>query len=54
MDNLEDFRQEYTKGRLLENEVPANPFQLFKDWMNDAIQENELEPNAMVLSTVNN
>lgn len=52
MDNLESFRQEYTKGRLLESEVPADPFHLFKDWMKDAIHDKELEPNAMVLSTV--
>lgn len=48
---LEDFRQNYTKGRLLMSESPANPFLLFEHWISDAIDAKTLEPNAMVLST---
>ena len=27
--DLSDFRKQYTKGQLLESEVPSNPFELF-------------------------
>ena len=50
--DLSDFRKQYTKGQLLESEVPCNPFELFGNWF-DEVQSyaKELETNAMTLST---
>ena len=45
-------RENYTKGTLLENEVPQDPFVLFHHWFQEAVEAKIYEPNAMVLSTV--
>jgi pyridoxamine 5'-phosphate oxidase len=47
-----DLRENYTKGALLEKEVPQNPLQLFERWFQEAMEAKIYEPNAMVLSTV--
>jgi pyridoxamine 5'-phosphate oxidase len=47
-----DLRENYTKGALLEKEVPQNPLQLFELWFQEAMEAKIYEPNAMVLSTV--
>ncbi len=49
--DLHSFRKEYEGPRLLEEEISDNPFELFSLWFQRALQE-ELEPNAMVLATV--
>jgi pyridoxamine 5'-phosphate oxidase len=54
MDNLEKIRREYTLHELDEKTILKNPFGQFSLWMNEALQTNEPEANAMVLSTVNN
>lgn len=46
-------RTEYTRGQLLETNVPAEPVALFRDWLNEAIEAGVHEPNAMMLATVN-
>lgn len=51
-------RINYTQGILTEHEAGSNPHDLFDEWMRDAIHRRDtegdlLEPNAMVLSTVN-
>ncbi|MHC8950191.1 pyridoxamine 5'-phosphate oxidase [Sphingobacterium hungaricum] len=46
-------REEYSKGNLLENDVLENPIFQFKKWFSEAISAEVKEPNAMVLSTVN-
>ncbi|MBE8715257.1 pyridoxamine 5'-phosphate oxidase [Sphingobacterium hungaricum] len=46
-------REEYSKGYLLENDVLENPIFQFKKWFSEAISAEVKEPNAMVLSTVN-
>lgn len=38
---------------LSENSVLSDPISQFSVWMNDAIESNLLEPNAMILSTAN-
>ncbi len=54
MENKEisGIREDYTKGSLLESEVSASPFTQFDHWFGQALKEEVMEPNAMVLSTV--
>ncbi len=49
--DLRDFRQNYTKGELVENLVHPHPIEQFKRWLKDAIEAKMYEPNAMTLST---
>ena len=44
-------RRSYRSGRLLEGDVPADPFELFRVWLAAAIEAGLAEPNAMVLAT---
>ena len=50
--DIGQLRKEYSCKRLLESEVPEDPFDLFKTWFDQAIAAELLEPNAMVLATV--
>ena len=50
---MKDLRRNYTHSQLSEENTPDNPFQLFEDWFEDAQKSEVLEPNAMVLSTIN-
>lgn len=52
MSDYKDFRESYSKSELLEKNALANPFDMFQRWMVDAINDNILEPNAMLLTTV--
>lgn len=48
-------RRDYTNFELSENQVDSSPFNQFKFWFDEAIQSELFpDPNAMVLSTVNN
>lgn len=49
--DLRDFRQNYTKGELLENLVHPHPIEQFKRWFTEAMEAKIIEPNAMTLST---
>lgn len=51
MPKLSDFREEYGRGKLLEKEVLSDPIAQFNLWMNEAIDSQLSEPNAMVLAT---
>ncbi len=53
MAKLHGLRENYELGELLETNVHADPIEQFKLWMNDAIEHKQKEPNAMVLSTIN-
>ena len=53
MAKLQDLRENYELGELLESNVHSDPIEQIKIWINDAIQHKEKEPNAMVLSTIN-
>ena len=46
-----DQRLSYEKGTLDQQSVPTSPFELFKDWMNEAIEQKVQEPYAMSLAT---
>lgn len=45
-------REEYSRGGLSEADAPADPLELFADWMAQAREAGVHEPNAMVVSTV--
>lgn len=47
-----DLRVDYQLGELLEEQAAAEPFAQFEDWFKAAQQLDTLEPNAMVLATV--
>ncbi|MDG4811419.1 pyridoxamine 5'-phosphate oxidase [Hydrogenovibrio sp. 3SP14C1] len=51
--NLADLRQRYLKDGLDESNTDDNPFVQFEKWFHQAQKSELLEPNAMVLSTVN-
>lgn len=46
-------REDYSKGELSEKDVLENPFQQFNIWFEQAIEAKAMEPNAMVISTIN-
>jgi len=49
---LKDLRKQYDRSTLNESNILKNPFQQFKLWLSEAIKNEEYEPNAMMLSTV--
>lgn len=53
MNNISDLRENYDHGILDEEHVDLNPMKQFHVWFEDAQNENVLEPNAMILSTIN-
>ena len=51
--DLGNYRKSYLKGILIEKDLPVNPIKLFSDWFNNVDSNgNEIEPNAMSLSTI--
>lgn len=50
--SLEDFRREYTKGGLSRHDLAECPFEQFERWMQQAIESNIADPNAMTIATV--
>ncbi len=50
--NLNDFRREYQKGILDKENANADPFKQFGAWLQDALKYVNIDPTAMVLSTV--
>jgi pyridoxamine 5'-phosphate oxidase len=49
--DLKNLRQEYSAGKLLEQDCPAHPFDLFRAWFQEAMEKIEGDVNAMLLST---
>ena len=49
---LRDIRKQYLFSALNESTVLLNPFDQFELWLQDAIESEQLEPTAMILSTV--
>jgi len=49
---LRDIRKQYLFSSLDEDNVLPNPFDQFQVWLQDAIESEQLEPTAMILSTV--
>lgn len=51
--DLKDYRKSYEKGKLLEEDIPSDPYQLFKSWFNIADNSPAVEEaNAMSIATV--
>ncbi len=48
---IENLRKEYSAEILLEENAHCNPFVQFEKWMNEAIEAELFDPNAMTLST---
>jgi pyridoxamine 5'-phosphate oxidase len=49
---LAHIRRNYKKSKLSEENIPEEPFSLFEKWFEESVISNEVEPNAVVLSTV--
>lgn len=49
---LHEIRKQYLFSKLDEQNVLSNPFDQFESWLQQAIESDQLEPTAMVLSTV--
>ncbi len=52
-DEIADLRRDYNNNTLQIEEVEALPIPQFSKWFDDAMKGGVLEPNAMILSTVN-
>ena len=50
--NIADLRKSYEKAELSEHASHADPLQQFGQWLNEALQAQVPEPNAMTLATV--
>lgn len=51
-ESMANMRREYTLDELDVSSVSANPFDQFRRWFDDATKTPALEPNAMVIATV--
>ena len=49
--DLTSLRKDYRLGHLLEAETPADPIELFNEWMRQALDAKADEPTAMALAT---
>lgn len=50
--DLKDYRRSYEKGKLQEEDLPTDPYQLFKSWFYLADKSSIAEANAMSIATV--
>ena len=50
--NLHYLRVSYELGELNDDDAPASPLDLFKGWLEDALEHKLPEPNAMSLATI--
>ena len=50
--NIADLRNSYEKAELSEDASAADPLKQFERWLNEAIQSEVPEPNAMTVATV--
>ena len=53
MKDLSNLRKEYAQAQLTADSLEESPFSQFQKWFDQALKATILEPNAMVLSTVN-
>lgn len=49
---VSSLRREYKEAELQDEQLPDDPFNLFKQWFREAVASEVLEPNAMTLATV--
>jgi pyridoxamine 5'-phosphate oxidase len=50
--NLSNWREEYDKYSLHEENLTLDPYAIFKEWFDKAVEDLNPEPNAFILSTV--
>ncbi|WP_069130142.1 pyridoxamine 5'-phosphate oxidase [Rhodohalobacter halophilus] len=50
--DIADLRKRYTRNGLDEKDLPLNPIELFRMWIDEALDAEVPEPNAMALATV--
>ena len=51
--NLHDFRRQFQSKGLSRQDMHGNPFEQFKEWMNEIVELDTSDPTAMILATVN-
>jgi len=51
--DLSKFRVSYDRGELLESDLQPTPLAQFETWWEEAVDSGLIEPNAMILGTVN-
>ncbi len=49
---LQDIRNNYKQGELIENALKTDPVEQFRLWLDEAIEKNVHEPTAMILSSI--
>ncbi len=54
MKDISNLRKEYTQSQLTIDSLEKSPIRQFQKWFDQALKSAILEPNAMVLSTVDN
>ena len=52
MNDLSNLRKEYAQAQLTADSLEKSPILQFQKWFDQALKATILEPNAMVLSTV--
>ncbi len=52
-DRIKELRKEYIKEALDESKTAINPIDQFRNWFNEALDVKLIEPNAMMVATVN-
>ena len=50
--DIANLREEYTRGGLREEDLTADPIILFRKWLEEAVESQAAEPNAMSLATI--
>lgn len=50
--DVADLRENYTRGGLKEEDLAEDPMDLFRQWMDEAVNSEVDEPNAMSLATI--
>jgi len=53
MSNISDMRENYDRSTLDEQHVDSDAMKQFNSWFQEAIDEDVVEPNAMIMSTIN-
>ena len=51
---ISNIRRDYNKEGFTRDNLTDNPIDLFREWFNDALENEPFDPNAMSLATVNN
>lgn len=50
--DVSELRRNYARGGLVEADLANDPFEMFQRWLEEAVEADLYEPNAMVVATV--